>query len=74
MTRPQSYTYYALLCQACGASLSFGQTREGERLFPKRDKGTRGWEIYQGGQHEQPQQQSGQHRNINYNPREPLPY
>lgn len=47
--RPESYTYYSLACQACSAELHFGQTREGERLFPKTDKGKGGWEVYQGG-------------------------
>jgi hypothetical protein len=48
VTRPQNYTYYALACQGCGATLAFGQTREGERLFPKRDRGQNGWEVYRG--------------------------
>lgn len=28
--------YYELACRACGASLSFGQHKNGETLFPKR--------------------------------------
>lgn len=53
--RPQNYVYYSLLCQACGAELAFGQTKEGERLFPKRDKGKNGWEVYSGNRDSQHQ-------------------
>lgn len=44
--RPQTYTYFSLECLACGAQLSFGQTKDGERLFPKRDRGKDGWETW----------------------------
>lgn len=58
--RPQNYTYYSLRCLACGAELNFGQTREGERLFAKTDKGKNGWEVYQGGQGSAPAGKSRQ--------------
>jgi translation initiation factor 2 beta subunit (eIF-2beta)/eIF-5 len=50
----QGYDFYEMTCSGCGAKLSFGQTKEGERLFPKRkDKDGReigkfGWHQYQG--------------------------
>lgn len=50
----QGYDFYELACQACSARLSFGQTKEGEGLFPKRKdeqanpKGKDGWEVWQG--------------------------
>jgi translation initiation factor 2 beta subunit (eIF-2beta)/eIF-5 len=49
----KGYDFYEMTCTDCGASLSFGQTKEGERLFPKRkDKdgnaiGKFGWHQYQ---------------------------
>ncbi len=48
--RPDNFTYYSLACLACKAELKFGQTREGERLFPKTEGDHGGWSIYQGGQ------------------------
>jgi len=70
--RPQNYTYYSLLCQACGAELAFGQTREGERLFAKTDKGKGGWEVYQGGEkgYAAPVASGGRPRQVN----EEVPY
>ena len=53
----KGYDFYEMECCACGAQLSFGQTKEGERLFAKtRDKdgneiGKFGWHQYQ---HTQP--------------------
>jgi hypothetical protein len=44
--------YYELLCEDCNASLSFGQKRSGNTLFPKRkdSDGTllpnRGWKVW----------------------------
>lgn len=36
--------FYELLCSSCQATLALGQTKDGKRLFPKRDKSkTRGW-------------------------------
>ena len=52
----KGYDFYEMECLSCGAKLSFSQTREGERLFPKRkDKdgyeiGKAGWFQYQGTQ------------------------
>mgnify|MGYP001348781510 CR=1 FL=1 len=49
----KGYEFYEMHCMACGAALSFGQTKEGERLFPKRkDKDGNayendGWRKYQ---------------------------
>jgi hypothetical protein len=49
----KGYDFFEMVCLACGAQLSFGQTREGGRLFPKRkDKdgcelGKNGWHHYQ---------------------------
>ena len=54
----KGYDFYSMDCLGCGATLSFGQTREGERLFPKRrDKegnevGKSGWHQYQHTQQE----------------------
>lgn len=46
-------TYYKLRCDGCGATLDFGQNRDGARLFPKRlgadgnpDETHRGWYKY----------------------------
>jgi hypothetical protein len=72
VTRPQSYVYYSLKCLACEAQLTFGQTKEGERLFPKRDKGKNGWEVYQAGQQTHSAPPTGQNRS--YQPHDPLPY
>lgn len=44
---PQGYTYFELQCLGCGARLQFGQNKEGGGLFPKRDKGKNGWDVYQ---------------------------
>jgi hypothetical protein len=49
----QGFSFYEMTCLSCGARLSFGQTREGGRLFPKRkDKdgnpiGNWGWHKFQ---------------------------
>lgn len=49
----QGYDFYEMACLGCGAKLSFGQTREGGRLFAKRkDKdgreiGKNGWHQWQ---------------------------
>ena len=49
----KGYDFYSMVCQSCGAKLDFGQTREGERLFPKRkdrdnnEIGKQGWNQYQ---------------------------
>ena len=32
----ESHDYYAVKCRGCGAELSFGQTKVGDRLFAKR--------------------------------------
>ena len=32
----EGWNYYSMECLDCGARLDFGQTQEGERLFPKR--------------------------------------
>ena len=51
----QGYDFYEMVCCDCGAKLSYGQTREGGRLFPKRsDKDgnylpNMGWHKYSGG-------------------------
>jgi hypothetical protein len=40
----EGYDFYSVKCADCGHELKFGQTREGNRLFPK------GWsEPYKGG-------------------------
>lgn len=49
----KGYDFYEIECLSCGARLSFGQTKEGGRLYPKRkDKdgveiGKHGWHQYQ---------------------------
>ena len=49
----KGYDFYEMRCLTCGARLSFGQTKEGGRLFPKRnDKdgneiGARGWHQWE---------------------------
>jgi len=35
----KGYDFYSLLCNSCGQELKMGQTKEGQRLFPK------GWEA-----------------------------
>lgn len=48
----QGYDFYEMACLSCGAKLSYGQAKEGGRLFPKRadqdgnEIGTRGWHHY----------------------------
>ena len=32
----QGNTYYEMRCQDCGSALSFGQTKVGNRLYPRR--------------------------------------
>ena len=39
---PQGYEYFEMRCNACGATLAFGQVKDKERLFAKG-----GWEKYQ---------------------------
>ena len=56
----RGYEFYEVACLACNAKLSFGQTREGDKLFPKRrdqngdEIGKNGWHQYEKS-HEQPQ-------------------
>ena len=51
----KDYVFYEWKCRDCGATFSFGQAKEGGRLFPKRkDKNgavlpNRGWFIYEAG-------------------------
>ena len=51
--RHQDFDFYEMACLACGATLSYGQTKEGGRLFPKRkdrdgnEIGKQGWHQYQ---------------------------
>lgn len=37
------YNFYSIRCEACGCTYDFGQHREGDTLFRKRD---RGWAKY----------------------------
>lgn len=53
----KGYEFYSMECLGCGAQLSFGQTKEGGRLFPKR-KDQNGYEVGKHGWH-QYQQESG---------------
>ncbi len=60
----KEYVFYEWACRDCGATISFGQAKEGGRLFLKRnDKDgkplmNRGWSVYQAnGQHAAPQSQ-----------------
>lgn len=52
---PKGYKYYQWECADCGAVFQFGQTQEGDNLFPKRNSQdgqplpNRGWAKYQGG-------------------------
>jgi len=46
--------FYQKSCTSCRAALSYGQTKVGDRLFPKRkdkdgnwDNTSRGWYVYQ---------------------------
>lgn len=49
----KDYVFYEHKCRDCGATFSFGQTKEGGRLFPKlTDKEghalpNKGWSVYQ---------------------------
>lgn len=49
----KGYDFYEIACLSCRATLSFGQTREGGRLFAKRrdqdgrEIGQNGWYVYQ---------------------------
>ena len=49
----KGYDFYEMKCLGCGATLSFGQTKEGGRLFPRRrdqegnELGKQGWHQYQ---------------------------
>jgi hypothetical protein len=36
-------TYYEMRCLACGCTLSFGQTRQGGKLFPRRKDKSDNW-------------------------------
>ena len=56
----KGYDFYELECADCHCRLSFGQHKEGETLFPKRDKGKNGWHRYEKGddQGEQSQESS----------------
>ena len=46
------FNFYEMECLDCGAKLSFGQNKDGVRLFPKRtdeqgnEKGSQGWHQY----------------------------
>jgi hypothetical protein len=49
-----SYEFFSLRCMDCGAELSFGQTKDGKRLFAKRkledgsyDREHFGWKKFQ---------------------------
>jgi hypothetical protein len=54
----KGYDFYELMCCNCGARLSFGQTKEGQRLFAKRrdgegrEIGVRGWYRYEASRRE----------------------
>lgn len=41
--------FFGLSCDSCGAQFDFGQKKDQVNLFPKREKGTQGWYIYQRG-------------------------
>lgn len=60
----KGYEYYELQCNDCGARLGFGQTKEEQKLFPKRklqdgsfDRQHKGWSKYTP-QESSPRQQS----------------
>ncbi len=47
--------YYERVCNDCGAKLSYGQAKKGDKLFPRRklddgtyDKENKGWHFYNG--------------------------
>lgn len=44
-----SIEFFGMKCMACGASLDFGQHKEGDTLFAKLGKGERGWYHYEKG-------------------------
>lgn len=56
---PKGYKYYQWECGDCGAVFQFGQTQEGEHLFPKRNDGNgqalpnKGWSKYKAGNQDQ---------------------
>ncbi len=65
--QPQGFDYYELVCcnHQCGARFQFGQLKDEKgALFPKRDRGEGGWEIYHrdndGGYTQQAQQPARQ--------------
>lgn len=39
--------FFELVCRVCGGTLALGQTKDGERIYPKRkgDPKKRGWEA-----------------------------
>lgn len=39
----KGYDFFEMFCLACGARLDFGQTREGDHLFPKRKDQDGNW-------------------------------
>ena len=55
----QGYDFYEMVCRACGAKLSFGQTREDNKLFPKRKDNQGNW-MDNKGWHKFERQQSQQ--------------
>lgn len=46
--------FFELVCRKCGGTLALGQTKDGERIYPKRkgDEQARGWEEAYTGQRE----------------------
>lgn len=55
----QGFDFYGMRCHSCGGTLSFGQHKEGDTLFVKRDAGQNGWipRYTREGGDAQPQQQ-----------------
>lgn len=39
--------YYERICNKCGYKFAFGQTKKGQNLFPKYDKGKGGWHKWE---------------------------
>ena len=74
--QPQGFTYYELVClnPDCGATLTFGQNKEGGGLFPKRERGQNGWEVYQGPAQGVPAGPVGRGRPAPRDDDGPLPY
>ncbi len=77
----KEYVFFEHVCRDCGAAFSFGQAKEGGRLFPKRnDKDgkplmNRGWSVYQGnGQHAAPQSQEPNREPQAYSQEEEVPF